>query len=78
MILVGEAASERTTNSGIVITGSVESGAKPAVVLAVGPDVTAVTKGQKVAVKWSEGLPVTVNGQAAAVLSDEFVYGIYE
>jgi co-chaperonin GroES (HSP10) len=77
-LLVGQKAKEEKTAGGIILGGAdIETGSKPAVVLAIGPDVTQVKIGDQLVVKWSEGLPVTVQGEPRVIISEEFVYGIY-
>jgi co-chaperonin GroES (HSP10) len=76
-ILLAESKSETTTESGIVLTGSAETGSKPGIVLAIGPDVKDVQVGDKVAVKWGDALAVSVDNSQAALISEESVYGIY-
>jgi co-chaperonin GroES (HSP10) len=78
MLLIGEKAKEETTASGLIIAGAdVNTGSKPGVVLAVGPDVNEVDVGDTIAVKWSEAMALTVEGQQVALVSQEFVYGVY-
>lgn len=76
-ILVTQAEAETQTSSGIILAGDTTTGSKPAKVLAVGPDVNQVRQGEKIAIKWSEAVAVTYQGKAAALISEEFVYGIY-
>jgi co-chaperonin GroES (HSP10) len=77
-ILVAEVAKEDTTASGLILAGAdLETGAKPAIVVAVGPDVTAVEEGQKIAIRWNEALAVSVEGQQRALIKEEHVWGIF-
>ena len=50
-ILVVQAEIETKTAGGLILTGSVETGSKPAVVKEVGPEVINVNIGDKLAVK---------------------------
>lgn len=76
-ILVVQKEVEKTTAGGIILAGAnIESGIKPAVVRAVGPDVTEVKVGSVIYLKWSESVAVTVDGEASAIVSEESVLGI--
>lgn len=77
-IVVGEVAEEKTTSAGIILTQNVESGARPAKVVDVGPDVTVCKVGDSIAIKWGEALAVTENGQQYAIIAEEHVYGIFD
>ena len=77
-ILVAEAEVENKTESGLIITGgSIESGSKPGVAVAIGPDVESVAVGDTIACKWGDGLPVTVKGQKGVLLPEDAIYAIY-
>ena len=76
-IVVGEVAVEKQTSGGIILTQEVVTGSKPAKVIAVGPDVSTVSVGDLIAIKWAESLPVTENGSQFAIISEEFVYAIF-
>jgi co-chaperonin GroES (HSP10) len=69
---------ERTTESGLILTASVETGIKPAHVVAVGPDVTTVEPGSKVYLKWSECTALTHGGIEAALCKEKYVLAIVE
>jgi co-chaperonin GroES (HSP10) len=73
-VLVTEAEKETTTASGIVLTGSSEKGSKPGIVNAIGPAVTEVSIGDKVALAWDKGLRVDTN---KVMISEEFILGVY-
>ena len=78
-ILVGEKAKEEKTESGLILSGiDLETGAKPAEVVAIGPDVKNVNVGDTIAIKWGEALAITVKGAQRALVSEEYVYGIYD
>jgi co-chaperonin GroES (HSP10) len=67
----------KTTAGGIILQTDIETGSKPALVLVVGPDVTSIKSLDKVALDWGKGMPVTVEGEKAILISEEFIYGIY-
>jgi co-chaperonin GroES (HSP10) len=73
-VLVTEAKQETTTASGIVLSGSVEKGAKPGIVEAVGQSVEQVAIGDKVAVVWDKGMRVDAN---KVLVSEDFILGVY-
>jgi co-chaperonin GroES (HSP10) len=77
-ILVAEVAKEETTASGLILAGAdLETGAKPAMVIAVGPDADQKLVGHKVAIRWNEALAVTVEGQQRALIKEEHIWGIF-
>ena len=76
-ILVTEKEAETQTASGLIISGGTETGSKPAIVKATGPDVESVSIDDVIAINWSDGLPVTVQGIKAVLVSEEVVRGIY-
>jgi co-chaperonin GroES (HSP10) len=76
-ILVTEKEAETQTASGLILAGAAETGSKPAIVKAIGPDVESVAIGDVIAINWSDGLPVTVQGIKAVLVSEEVVRGIY-
>lgn len=77
-VLVVDAGEEsKTTAGGIILQTDIETGSKPGFVIAIGPDVERVTKADKVALDWSKGMPITVQGEKAILVSEEFVYGVY-
>lgn len=77
VLVVDAGEDNKTTSGGIILQTSVETGSKPGFVIAVGPDVVAVEKATKVALDWSKGLPITVEGEKAILVSEEFIYGVY-
>jgi len=78
-ILVAEKKKEDKTESGLILSGiDLETGAKPAEVVAVGPDVKNVKIGDSIAIKWGEALAITVKGAQRALVSEEYVYGIFD
>jgi co-chaperonin GroES (HSP10) len=77
-VVLAEVKKDNTTAAGIILSGDVETGAKPGIVMAVGPDVKSVAEGDKVAVRWGEALAVSENGTQLAVISEDHVYAIFE
>ena len=76
-ILVGELTKENKTDGGIILTTKIDKTSNPGVALAIGDEVKHVKKGDTVALDWSKGLPVTIQGQQAILISEEFIRGIY-
>lgn len=76
-VLVTQQEAETKTASGIVLTGSsVDVGARPGRVDAVGPDVNKheIKVGDKVALIWEKSLRIDTN---RVLVSDEFILGVY-
>lgn len=71
-LFVTEVAPESTTKGGIILTGSVETGIKPAVILAAGPEAEA-QPGLKCYIKWGDSVPVTHEGTKGAIVSEKSV-----
>lgn len=69
-VLVTEDKKENTTESGLIIQGSITTGHKPAVVIAVGDDVPLVPK-SRVYLDWSKSMPVELDGLKCAVVKYE-------
>ena len=46
-------------------------------VLAAGPNTVAVKVSDKIALDWSKGMPITIEGEKAILISEDFIYGIY-
>lgn len=78
-VLLVETPIESTTSSGIVLAGDVETGSKPGTVVAVGVNVpnTIVKEGDRVAVKWADGLPVTHDGKKGALVPLSSIRAVY-
>jgi len=66
---------ERVTASGIILTGTVDDdrSSKPATVLAIGPDVTTVEKGDIVYLDWATAIRITVNGNKASIIAEKHI-----
>lgn len=67
----------KKTAGGIILTNEIETGSKPALVLATGNDCSHVQKMDKVALDWGKGMPVTIEGEKALLISEDFIYGVY-
>lgn len=76
-VLVAELAQENKTESGLILTSKIDKTTNPGVVLAIGPEVCDVEVGEKVALDWSKGLPVTVKGEQAILIAEEFIRGVF-
>ena len=78
-VLLIETAVESTTSSGIVLAGDVETGSKPGTVAAIGPEISTdiLKEGDRVAVKWADGLPVTFDGKKGALVPFESIRAVY-
>lgn len=72
-VLVTEDKAETTTEAGLILTADVTTGNKPARVIAVGPQVDTLIPGTKVYLKWSEAMPVELDGLKCAVVKYEHV-----
>ena len=75
-VFVTEVEEEKVTATGIILTGSAETGVKPALVLAVGPEVSEVEAGNKVYLRWGEGLPVTHQGTKGVIISQKNIVAV--
>jgi len=67
----------KKTESGIILTQSVATGAAPGLVLEVGADVTELKQGDKIALDWAKGLPVTIEETKCIIIDAEFIRAIY-
>lgn len=77
VIVVEEAKKDNTTAGGIIVTADVETGHKPARVIATGPDVKHIHPGQKCFCNWSESLPFTDDGVKMAALKQHSVFAVF-
>ena len=75
-VLVAETEKEETSTGGIILTEAIDKGNKPGLVLAVGDEVAQIQPGQRVFLKWSESMPVNVEGQAAVLIDQEHIKAI--
>lgn len=77
ILVVDAGVDQKTTESGIILTEAIETGSKPGFVIAKGPDVVGVEKQDTVALDWGKGMPITIKGEKALLISEDFVYGVY-
>ena len=78
-LVVTEADIENKTESGIILQGNTDTGAKAAVIVSVGDGVVGdLSPGDKVAVDWARSLPVTENSKKYIILNEDNVYAKYE
>ncbi len=76
-VLVTEAAQESTTAGGIILQGAVSKAAKPALILAVGPEATHLKAGDRVFLKWPEAMPVDVDNKSAAIIDMAHILAVH-
>lgn len=77
-VLVTETEKEESSAGGIILTESITKGSKPALVLAVGPDVKNVEKGDRVFLIWDKAMPVDVKGNGGAIIDVEFIKAVLD
>jgi len=77
VLVVDAGEDEMTTKGGLILTQAIETGSKPGFVLAVGPNVTTVSSKDKIALDWGKGMPITLEGEKAILISEDFIYGVY-
>ena len=77
VLVVDAGEDERTTKGGLILTASIETGSKPGFVLAAGPNAVSVKPKDKVALDWGKGMPITLEGEKAVLISEDFIYGVY-
>lgn len=78
-VLVTEIEKEETTVGGIILSSGTEldKGQQPGLVLAVGGDASPhIETGKRIFLDWSQSMPVTVDGKAAVIISDEFIKAV--
>lgn len=75
-VLVTEVKKETTTASGIILSGSTSKAAQPALVLAVGPDVDGIEKGDRVYLEWPKSMAVDWNGSPAAIIDSCWIKAV--
>ena len=69
---------ETTTSAGLILTTDITTGNKPARVIAVGPEVTDLLPNSKVYLKWSEAMPVELDGLKCGVVKYEHIKLVVE
>ena len=67
---------DNTTESGIILTGTVETGLKPGVVQSAGPECSTVKPADIVYLKWSEAVAVTHKGIKGALVSESSILAV--
>jgi co-chaperonin GroES (HSP10) len=77
-VFVIEQEDAQTTDSGIILAGSAETGLKPGIVLAKGPECSTVKVGDVIYVKWSEAAAVTYKGKKGAMASETSILAVIE
>jgi co-chaperonin GroES (HSP10) len=75
-VLVTETEKENTTSGGIILTEAITKGSKPGLVLAVGPHVTDVAKGDRVFLQWDKAMAVDVEGKGGAIIDESFIKAV--
>jgi co-chaperonin GroES (HSP10) len=77
-VLVVDAGEDETrTKGGLILTAPIETGSKPGFVLAVGPNTVAIKPQDRIALDWGKGMPITLEGEKAVLISEDFIYGVY-
>ena len=76
-LFVQQMKKESTTSGGIILTTDVETGNKPAVVVAVGPEAEGVKPGMRCYIKWGDAIPVTHDGVQGAFISEKNVLAYF-
>lgn len=75
-VVVAESELQQTTKGGIFIASGADTGLKPGLVKAVGPDVDIVKPGDKIYLPWSDAKPLTIDGEKLAIIRQGFILGI--
>jgi len=75
-VLVTEVQKENTSAGGIILSGDVSKGAKPGLVLAVGPEATHLKQGDQIFLRWDKSMPVDVDGNAAVIVDMEYISAV--
>lgn len=76
-LLVVEVEEEAVSAGGIIMSGAAPDSAKPAIVVAVGPDVEGIEVGDKVATSWENVVKVKHEGQKAGLLPSKSIMAVY-
>lgn len=64
------------TESGLILQSDVETGNKPAKVVAVGPEVKYVKEGDTVYANWQTAVAVTHDGVQGVLIKEENILGV--
>jgi co-chaperonin GroES (HSP10) len=77
-VLVVEVKGEDAVSAGgIIMSGAAPDVAKPAIVLAVGPEVEGIEAGDKVVTSWAGVVKVRHEGEKAGLLPAESIMAVY-
>jgi chaperonin GroES len=77
-VLVARFESEKTTESGLILTGDVDAGLKEGRVVAVGPDCKDVNEGDIVVPHWHKGTEYAHEGISCVIVKEEDIFAIIE
>lgn len=78
LVVDAEDTNPNQTAGGIILSAPVDTKtSKPGFVINVGPQVENVKKKDKIALDWSKGMPITVEGEKALLVAEQFIYGVY-
>lgn len=78
ILVVDAGENTKTSPMGIILTEDFNKGSsKPGIVIAIGPGVENVNVGDKIALEWNNGLPMTIKGEKAILIKEDFVMGVY-
>ena len=79
-VLIAEnATTYKTTESGLILDGvNSTRDSKTATVLAIGPDVTQVTIGDKILLDWTKGTVVKVGDAQRAMIAENNIIAVLE
>lgn len=77
-VLIAEVQKEEKTAGGIILSSDVamDKGSSPGLVIQYGPGCDKVTKGDRVFLDWSKSMPINYEGNAAVIVSEEFIKAI--
>jgi co-chaperonin GroES (HSP10) len=76
VLLTEDDAKETTTAGGLILSSEIQTGNKPARVIAMGNEIAQlqeIAAGDKVYCNWSEAMPVEIDGVKMAVIKYEFI-----
>ncbi len=75
-VLVRQNEINKTTTTGIILQGAVET--VTATVIGLGPDVDQVVVGDEVYVDWNKAKPVKINDESLAIIPINFIIAVVE
>lgn len=78
LVLVAENASNNTLSSGGIILDNADSirDSRSGTVLAIGPDVTMVSVGDKILLEWNKGHMVKVGDAQRVMISEDYIVAV--